>query len=317
MSNETAVEFRQTDPWKKIRSSTLNLSQINQWNYGGKFLGNSIALGWRTMLFNRYEANISQTYGLNKVDTRRLRGGPDMYFGEWYSPVVTLNTDKAKRVVFTVKYTGDYNLSGDYSLNSIAPSLSLRMGNHVYLTGQFTYAHNWDKLQYVATVPLSSQPDPVYIVGNMEQQTYGLTIKFQVNVTPDISIQWYAAPFTSTAKYNDFKKATNPASRVRDERFHTFLPDELIVADGGGYIVQNDAGNYAFPNPSFNFNEFRSNLVARWEYLPGSTIYFVWGHSMSNRAGNYLPGWDQNIDRMFGLPSTNVFMVKLNYWFNL
>ena len=317
MSNETTVEFRQTDPWKKIRSSTLNLSQINQWNYGGKFLGNSIALGWRTMLFNRYEANISQTYGLNKVDTRRLRGGPDMYFGEWYSPVVTLNTDKAKRVVFTVKYTGDYNLSGDYSLNSIAPSLSLRMGNHVYLTGQFTYAHNWDKLQYVATVPLSSQTDPVYIVGNMEQQTYGLTIKFQVNVTPDISIQWYAAPFTSTAKYNDFKKATNPASRVRDERFHTFLPDELIVADGGGYIVQNDAGNYAFPNPSFNFNEFRSNLVARWEYLPGSTIYFVWGHSMSNRAGNYLPGWDQNIDRMFGLPSTNVFMVKLNYWFNL
>jgi hypothetical protein len=74
---------------------------------------------------------------------------------------------------------------------------------------------------------------------------------------------------------------------------------------------------YGFRNPDFNFNEFRSNLVVRWEYLPGSTLYFVWGHSMSNRTGYYLPGWDQNLERMFGLPSTNVFMVKLNYWFNL
>ena len=318
MSNETAVEFRQTNPWKKFRSNTLSLSQINQWNYGGKFLGNSIALGWRSMLFNRYEANITQTYGLNKVDTRRLRGGPDMYFGEWYSPGITLNTDKAKRVVFTMQYSGDYNLSGDYSLNSISPSLSLRLGSHVYMTGKFTYARNSDKLQYVATVPLSSQSDPAYIVGNMEQQTYGLTFKFQVNVTPDVSVQWYAAPFTSTAKYNDFKKAMNPASRVRDERFHTFSAEsnEISLSDGR-YTVQNDAGNYTFSNPNFNFNEFRSNLVARWEYLPGSTLYFVWGHSMSNRAGTYLPGWDQNLDRMFGLPSTNVFMVKLNYWFNL
>ena len=317
MSNETAVEFRQTDPWKLFRSNTLSFSQSNQWNYGGKFLGNSASLGWRTMFFNRYEANIAQTYGLNRIDTRRLRGGPDMYFGEWYSPSVTLNTDKAKRVSFTMQYAGDYNLSGDYSLNSFSPSLTLRMGNHVYMTGAFMYALNLDNLQYVATVPLSSQSDPAYIVGNMEQQTYRLTFQLQVNVTPDISIQWYGAPFTSTAKYNGFKRAINPNSRIRNERFHTFLPNEIKLSDGRYAILQNDAEVYGFSNPNFNFNEFRSNFVARWEYLPGSTLYFVWGHSMSNRAGNYLSGWDQNIDRMFGLPSTNVFMVKLNYWFNL
>jgi hypothetical protein len=38
---------------------------------------------------------------------------------------------------------------------------------------------------------------------------------------------------------------------------------------------------------------------------------------MSNQAGSYLPGWDQNLERMFGLPATNVFMIKLNYWLNL
>jgi hypothetical protein len=318
MWNETTVEFRQTNPWKRFRSNTFTLSQINQWNYGGKFLSNSLALTWRTMLFNRYEANVNQTYGMNSVQNRRLRGGPDIRFGEWYSPVITLNSDKSKRVAYTIQYSGDYNLYGDYSLNSFSPSVTLRMGNHVYMTGKFTYSRNLDKLQYVATVPLASPSDPVYIVGNMEQQTYGLTVKFQVNVTPDFSIQWYGAPFTSTAKYNNFKKAMHPDSRVREDRFYTFstASNEISLSDGK-YTVQNDAGNYTFSNPNFNFNEFRSNLVARWEYLPGSTLYFVWGHSMSNRAGNYMPGWDQNLDRMFGLPSTNVFMVKLNYWFNL
>jgi len=84
----------------------------------------------------------------------------------------------------------------------------------------------------------------------------------------------------------------------------------------GKYTVESGSESYSFANPDFNFNEFRSNLVARREYRPGSTLYFVWQHSMSNQAGYFLPGWDQNLDRMFGLPSTNVFMVKLNYWYN-
>jgi hypothetical protein len=150
----------------------------------------------------------------------------------------------------------------------------------------------------------------------MDQQTYGLTMKLQVNVTPDISLQWYGAPFTSTAKFSDFKKALNPESRVRNERFHTFSADEISLSDGR-YTVQNNSESYGFMNQDFNFNEFRSNLVARWEYLPGSTLYVVWEHSMSNRAGYFLSGWDRNLERMFGLPATNVFMIKLNYWFNL
>jgi hypothetical protein len=171
-------------------------------------------------------------------------------------------------------------------------------------------------MQYVSTVPLSTQTDPVYVAGRMDQKTYGLTMKLQVNVTPDISLQWYGAPFTSTAKFNDFKKALHPESRVRDDRFHTFSTNEISYSDGK-YTVQEGQGNYTFTNPDFNFNEFRSNLVARWEYQPGSTLYFVWEHSMSNRAGHYLQGWGRNLESMFCIPSTNVFMVKLNYWINM
>ena len=317
MSAETAVEFRQTNPWKIFRRGTLSLSQLNKWNYGGKSFGNSFILSWRSLFMNLFEANITQNYGWNGVQSRRLRGGPDVRFGESYYTVSSFNTDKSKRVMFMLQHTGDYQLHGDFSFNTIAPSLTLRLGNHVHLTGKFNYAWNKDQVQYVSAIPLSSRTEPVYVVGNMNQNTYGLTMKMQVNVTPDISLQWYGAPFTSTAKYNEFKKAVNPESHTRSDRFQPFSPDEISLSPDGKYNISNDVENYTFANPDFNFNEFRSNLVARWEYLPGSTLYFVWEHSMSNRTGGFMPGWDRNLERMFGLPATNVFMVKLNYWFNL
>jgi len=324
MSNESTVEFHQTDVWKYFRNNTLTLSQVNRWDYGNRSFGNSFLFNWRSMLLNRYEAIVMQTVGWNRVDSRRLRGGPDIRFGEWYSVDATINSDKAKPVMLMMQYTGDYGLKGDFSLNTLAPSVTLRLGNHVYLTGKFSYAHNWDDLQYVAKVmPVSissafsnSNPVPVYIVGKMNQQTYGLTMRLQVNVTPDISLQWYGAPYTSTAKYNNFKQAMNPESRVRSDRFHLFAPDE-IIASGDLYGFFKDTDSYPFTNPDFNFNEFRTNFVARWEYLPGSTVYLVWEYSTSNKAGYYLPGWDSNLERMFSFPSTNIVMVKLNYFFNL
>lgn len=155
-----------------------------------------------------------------------------------------------------------------------------------------------------------------YVMGHMDQKTYGLTLKLQVNVTPDISIQFYGAPFTSIAKYDDFKLAADTKSHTFENRFQRIDPDQLTYADGV-YTIGEGAGQMPFRNPDFRFNEFRSNLVARWEYLPGSTLYFVWEHRMSNRDNWYSSGWGSNLDRMWGLPATNTFMIKMNYWFNL
>ena len=315
LSNETTVEFRQTDTWRSFRRTTLSLSQNNQWDYSGSSYGNSFTFGWNSMFNNLYEINLKQTYGFNWVHTRRLRGGPDIRFGEWYNIVASFNTDKSKRMMFMMQYSGDYNLHGDYSFNTFTPSLTFRLGDRTYLTGKFNYVRNLDEMQYVSTIS-SPTSGPVYVVGNMDQETYGLTVNLQVNVTPDISVQWYGSPFTSTASFKDFKQAKNTNSYTRSERFHTFLPDEINSADNR-YTVMTNNDSFSFANPDFSFNEFRSSLVARWEYMPGSTLYLVWEHSMNNRDTFYRQGWGDNLDRMFGLPSTNIIMVKLNYWINL
>lgn len=298
LTNETEVAYRQTDRWKIFRYNAFTLTQRNQWNYGGVPFYNDIALKWQTMTMNRYELILSEAFCWNSLDTRLLRGGPDVRFDPYILTSARFNTDKAKRVMFMLQYEGNHNFDGQNRFNTLMPGLTFRLGRHVYLSGQLNYAWNTDNMQYVQTVVASKQ----YITGQMDQKTYGLTMKLQVNVTPDISVQLYGSPFTSTAKFSDFKLMQHTTSRTYEERFRALSVNELDLSKG---------------SPDFSFNEFRSNLVARWEYLPGSTVYLVWEHRMSNRDTRFTSGWGNNLDRMFGLPSTNTFMLKVNYWFDL
>lgn len=318
-SNETEIVFRKTDPWGPFRFAGINLTQKNTWNYGGRSINNNIALQWRSLsIQRRFEMDIKETFNWNTIDSRRLRGGPDMKYNSNFETNVSLNTDRAKKITAKLIYNGRHFVKQATQYNDIHPSLIFRLGNHVLLTGQFDYAWNKDDLQYVnSLLPTEGTVDkPTYIIGRMKQQTYGLTLNMQVNVTPDISIQYYGSPFTSVARYDQFKTAADTRSSVYESRFERYLNNEIQLV-GDHYVVNKNTDSYSFKNPNFSFNELRSNLVVRWEYLPGSTMHFVWEHNRSKSDEMYYSGWGNNLDRMFALPATNSFMMKINYWFSL
>ena len=75
--------------------------------------------------------------------------------------------------------------------------------------------------------------------------------------------------------------------------------------------------DYSFGNPDFNFRQFRSNLVVRWEYLPGSTLYLVWsqGRTGSSSTGHY--SFSNDMRELFDVVPKNVFLVKFSYLFML
>ena len=318
-SNESEVVLRKTDPWGPFRFAGINLTQKNTWNYGGQSINNDAGIRWRSLsIKHRFEMDVKETFSWNTIDSRRLRGGPDMRYNSNFETNVAFGTDRAKKVVFKLDYNGRHFLNQETRYNEIHPSMIFRLGNHILMTGQLNYAWNKDDLQYVNTiVPSSSWKDKMaYIMGRMKQETYGLTLNLQMNVTPDISIQYYGSPFTSIAKYDKFKLAADTKSHTYTNRFDEFSTNEISY-NSGNYAVERGSNTMSFKDPNFSFNEFRSNLVARWEYLPGSTMHFVWEHNRSNQDDIYHPGWGSNLDRMFGLSATNTFMVKINYWFNL
>lgn len=296
--NESEVMFRQTDIWKFFRYNAITLTQRNQWNYGGDLFSSQASLKWQTMNMKRYELIITESLNWNQMDSRLLRGGPDVLIDPFFNTTVTFNTDKAQRMGLTFQYNGMHNTNGKSKINTLLPGLTYRLGNHIFLSGQVNYTWNNDDMQFVS----SNMEQREYITAHMDQKTYSIILNMQLNVTPDISLQFYGSPFTSSGKFKDFKKMTATTSSLYSERFEALSADKV-----------SEAGI----NPNFSFNEFRSNLVGRWEYRRGSTLYFVWEHRMSNRDNWNIEGWGKNLDRMFGLPSTNTFMIKLNYWFDI
>ncbi len=95
-----------------------------------------------------------------------------------------------------------------------------------------------------------------------------------------------------------------------------------IAHDDGTYTVDPDgaagpAAPFSFGNPDFNYKSMRGTVVFRWEYRPGSLIYFVW---TQNRADYANPGnlrlW-RDLGDLFSAPGDNIFLLKISYPWNM
>jgi hypothetical protein len=75
--------------------------------------------------------------------------------------------------------------------------------------------------------------------------------------------------------------------------------------------------DYSFDKPDFNFVQFRSNLVVRWEYNPGSEFYLVWSQGNTPDAFSDLdtPLAKSLFDNAFASKARNSFLVKATYRF--
>ena len=76
-------------------------------------------------------------------------------------------------------------------------------------------------------------------------------------------------------------------------------------------------------NRDFYRRSLRGNMVLRWEFQPGSTIFVVWSQSREAEQRESLTSEDlrlRPLDRFlstFTDKATNLFLVKVNYWFGV
>lgn len=160
-----------------------------------------------------------------------------------------------------------------------------------------------------------------YLFATLDQNTIEFTFRANYTITPELTIEYYGQPFVSAGKYNDFKKITTPDADKFNDRFHVFTPGEITYnASGNNYSIDENIDgveDYSIRNPDFNFRQFRSNLVVRWEYLPGSLIYFVWSQGRTSSGSDGIFSFGSDMNNLFQETPNNVFLVKFSYWFSL
>jgi hypothetical protein len=139
--------------------------------------------------------------------------------------------------------------------------------------------------------------------------------------TPKLTLDFYAQPFVAAGEYGGLKEVSDPRAKHFDDRF-SFFGNALSLEDGV-YSVDRDGdgeADFTFNRPDFNYKALTSNLVLRWEYRPGSALFVVWSQNRDNFEPDGRFRMRRDFGRLFDAgrsPSTNVLLVKFNYWLNL
>jgi hypothetical protein len=176
-----------------------------------------------------------------------------------------------------------------------------------------------DTDQYVTTAadPNATQTyGRRYVFADIKQHTLMTSIRLNWTFSTTMSLQTYVRPFISTGDYSKFKEFAEPGTY----NFDVYGTEKGSISKSNGeYTVSpDDNGNspdIRFSDPDFNFRSVQGNAVFRWEYMPGSTLYFVWQQQRSDFAGVGSFDIGRDLDGLFSAKPTNVFLVKVSYWF--
>jgi hypothetical protein len=229
----------------------------------------------------------------------------------------TLRTDASKKYVAHVTY--QFMKAGNNSASqwAIASGISIRPFSMLKLGITALYEENQDELQYVATrnTYLNNKR---FILGTIDQKTLSIVFRVDLNLTPEFSVQYYGSPFISKGSYSELKRVIAPDSKNYNDRFGIY--QNPLLYSGSYFLTDYDdtlPTVVSVGNPDFNFHQFRSNLVAKWEYRLGSYVYFVWSSDRTGSNSSSGASFSDSYGYLGDVFPNNIFLVKLSYWFSL
>jgi hypothetical protein len=238
--------------------------------------------------------NIGETYCSHNCS----RGGPAVRQELGLFPWLGFEGDSRRALSPNVFFNYSRTDGGRSESFNVNPNVRLRVADRFTTSLGANITRNTDDNQFFGN--FTDDADVThYTFAHLEQRTLGLTWRAAYTFTPDATLQVYANPFISKGSYSNVRELDAPRAEQYDDRY---MPYDAPVA-------QNPGG--------FNFKQFRSNVVFRWEYRPGSTLFLVWSQGRQDRlnteGGNSFGG---DFGDLFGRRADDVFLVKMSYWLN-
>jgi hypothetical protein len=313
IKNSTRVSYVEKDNQWIFKNYDISLSQDNAWNAQGRGLYSDLEMDADFELRNHWSIFLEGKYKFRIVDEQLLRGGMAMKVPDQLQYEGGVFSDHSKKLTFGIYAAYNHGLTGDSKFLYISPQMSYRPFSNLLLSVNAVYERNLNDLQYIGRLPQLTT-SPAWLLGEVDNRNLGITLRIDWAITPELTIQYYGSPFISLGDYTDLKEVTHPMdakyeNRFRNVPFERSGKDYFLDSNGDGIY------NLRIDNPSFNYQQFRSNLVLRWEYLPGSTLYFVWSQDRTGYDAGGSFSFGEGYKLMGDVFPGNVFMIKLNYWF--
>ncbi len=200
------------------------------------------------------------------------------------------------REPWIVSLSGNYQISAKGAhLFSSSLLLTLRPNTWIEISPGLNFdrvrdQENW-VYNYVSGVGYYTD-DNKNLFGDLSVDSYDFSLRGTLTFRRNVSLQFFTQVYLTKGEYTGFRKLLNPD----DLPVYTDLPSVF--------------------SPDFNQKIINANIVLRWEYLPGSTLYLVWTQARSGYNAIFDRTLGQNFSDAFHLPMDNVILAKFTYLFS-
>ena len=306
-------------PTNFYRRMQLELEQYTTYDFDGNY--NRIQYQFEGFINykNNWWTEVGAAHKPRIFSNTVLRGGPRWRWSNENFGYLFFGSDQRKKFNFTLGYVNSQAAENNFSLERYVMRFRYQPFDAFSLSAEIEYEENPNKTQYVDEVSFNGTPR--YITANIDQRTFATSLRFNYSLNPNLSIQFYGQPFISRGTYTDFNYVNNPIAEKLDDRITLYNANQISRTNNSGsyFIDENLDGNtdYEIEDPDFSFVQFRSNLVVRWEYIPGSEIFLVWSQGVTG-FGDPMESLGSNLDaQILNQKMDNTFLIKATYRFVL
>jgi hypothetical protein len=297
-SNWFALMFQ--EPHAFYRRLQINVNQWNNFLTDGTKTGIGGNINANANLKNMWFVYTGIGRDLGSLCGSCLRGGPmlredDATFG-WFG----VGGDSRKWIQPGVDFNFNRNDGGRSHSYRVGPYVNVRVASRFSTALGISHSRNTDDRQWLGNFGVIGSDTTHYTIAHLSQKTLSMTARVNFTASPTLSLQFYGQPFVSAGHYSDWREVADPRSATYGTRYRAFTLEDDV------------AGN------NFNFKQFRSNTVVRWEYRPGSTLFLVWaqGREQSDIDVGQFRGM-RDYRNLFGAHPRNTFLIKASYWLSL
>lgn len=313
------LNYRTLKPFGKFRNISGRFQHFTTYDFDGNYNRIQYQLNGNANFKNNWWIDLGAAHKPRIFSNTVLRGGPRWRFSEENFQFFFFGTDNRKKLRSSLGFVHSQAKQNHFSLFLVEADVTYQPTNALQISISPEFSSNPNKTQYVTETSFNG--DPRYIMGTIDNKTISAAVRLNYTINPNLTIQYYAQPFISRGRYTNFKHVTNPVADDLYDRFHQFSNDQISFDQGSGvYLVDENTdgiNDYEIRNPDFSFVQFRSNLVVRWEYIPGSEIFLVWSQgvtSFTDPTDDLFRGLEAGI---LDQKPENIFLIKATYRFVL
>ncbi|NHM05876.1 carbohydrate binding family 9 domain-containing protein [Flavobacterium sp. CYK-4] len=311
------LTYQTLKPAGIYRKMFTRFEQFSSYDFQGNYNRMQYSLTHEINLKSNWNVNGQLVYKPRIYSNTVLQGGPRFRFSEEFFKFVNFNSDSRKKVSF---YGGIYHSEGrnsSFSYLEYDAGITYQPMNALTISLSPNFQINKSKTQFVPDAGYGDTRR--YVTAALSQQTLSATLRMNYCINPNLTIQYYGQPFISKGTYKSFNYVSDARAEYYQDRVTFYRPDQISFdAASNQYSVdENTDGNaeYSFVNPDFSQVSFNSNLVLRWEYIPGSEIFLVWSQGIFGQANTRDDLFSGLNEQLFQRRPENIFLLKATYRF--